>query len=646
MKPKEEPEAKSKPDRLCRGGQVPLASMGTVPVALLAMAVACYLAHIVVALATSRHLFGDASWFLVKMLAENHIAVWYTDFWRDFYVSRLGTFFTLQYPTLLLSRLGVRDLFTLSYAYGLTLFVHKPLSLWICYRFASDKRLFVFPLLALFAGSINVEGYIVSESHLMVSLFWAILFILLCPNELGWGSLGLLTVLSAPTFSCYESMVFFAVPLVGACIWRLKKRIAGSPTQRVVLIALMVLYSLGALFAFLSIVFPRDPTNRGVFFRSLVMLLSPQYDHIGARVSLLVLLLVVVALFVSDRLARVLKPLVVVAVIGSASIVLYILWFPIRTNMEAHIVARGLNLVVPVGVSVLFLLEYFKLLPRGEKKLAAIAVMVASLGIGQSVWQMVASAQWFNVLALLRGELRQGSGLLRYEDTLLARYSVDGLPVCNMHARWPLLPLGILLAPHGVVKSLVAAPQGSFTPFDPTSPGQLPQLTNYGVDYGPYVRNMIAAASKHYRLGDVIRFTETSFGPSNLSAGWSSPEPWGVWSSGSEAALSLNPPSGLDTDATLSVEASSYVGPKNPSLVVRVLVNGGLCGTWVFRFQDGDRQPKMRRIRIPREYINRSRPVKIVFQFDSPRSPLELGDSNDPRKLGLGLRSIVLDPAQ
>ncbi len=88
-----------------------------------------------------------------------------------------------QLPTLLAARVGVHSLGVLSIVFGVTLFSFKPVSILLCYRFARDKRYVLFPLLSLFAGTMNSEGYLISETHLMSALFWAALFGVLCPQE-------------------------------------------------------------------------------------------------------------------------------------------------------------------------------------------------------------------------------------------------------------------------------------------------------------------------------------------------------------------------------------------------------------------------------------------------------------------------------
>ena len=204
---------------------------GTPVIGLVALAAAAYVLQACVAVATGRHLFGDGSWLLLRLLAENHITHLNNNTWNDFFVGRLGSFIYQQLPTLLAARMGLHSLKVLSVIFGVTLFSFKPLSILLCYRFARDKRYVLFPLLSLFAGTMNSEGYVISETHLMNALFWAALFGLLCPREFGWLDLAAMIVVSAPLILCYETMAMFGVLLVGACIYRLRA-IAKSPREK------------------------------------------------------------------------------------------------------------------------------------------------------------------------------------------------------------------------------------------------------------------------------------------------------------------------------------------------------------------------------------------------------------------------------
>ena len=209
------------------------------------MAAAAYLLQASVAIATGRHLFGDGSWLLLRLLAENHITHLNNNTWNDFFVGRLGSFSYQQFPTLLAARLGVRSLKVLSVVFGVTLFSFKPLSILLCYRFARDKRYVLFPLLSLFAGTMNSEGYVISETHLMSALFWAALFGLLYPREFRWFDLAAMIIVSAPLILCYETMALFGLVLVGACIYR-RRAIAKSQREKWLTFGFGVWYSLGS----------------------------------------------------------------------------------------------------------------------------------------------------------------------------------------------------------------------------------------------------------------------------------------------------------------------------------------------------------------------------------------------------------------
>lgn len=383
--------------------------MGTPVMELVAVASAAYLVQASVATATGRHLFGDGSWLLLRLLAENHITHLNNNTWNDFFVGRLGAFSYQQLPTLFAVRLGVRSLRVLSVVFGVTLFSFKPLSLLLCYRFARDKRYVLFPLLSLFAGTMNSEGYLISETHLMSALFWAALFGLLCPREFGWFDLAAVTVVSAPLILCYETMAVFGLVLVGACIYR-QRAIAKSPREKWLTVAFGAWYSLGVIFAMLAIIFPRDPTQRADFLKGLLFVFH--YPHVGARLSWLVLILCALVVLVPAIYKKTLNLVVGLAVVCSLAIPAFILIHPALTSLDDHIVARTMNASVPLVLAGAFLAVYFNLLHLDTAKYKRLFVMAAVLGIGQSAWGVVASAQWSLMVTVLRSELRTQTGLL------------------------------------------------------------------------------------------------------------------------------------------------------------------------------------------------------------------------------------------
>src|ERR1035438_7650228 len=608
---------------------VELRSMGTRVMALVAVAVAVYLLQASVAIATGRHLFGDGSWLLLRLLAENHITHLNSNTWNDFFAGRLGSFSYQQLPTLLAARLGVRSLKVLSVVFGVTLFSFKPLSLVLCYRFARDKRYVLFPLLSLFAGTMNGEGYLISETHLMSALFWAALFGLLYPREFGWFDLAAMIVVSAPLILCYETMAVFGLVLVGACIYR-RRGIAKSPQEKWLTVVFGAWYSLGVIFALLAIIFPRDLTQRADFFKGLLFVFH--YRHIGARVSCIFLILCALIVAIPAIYKKTLDLLVGLAIGCSLAIPAFILLHPELTSLDEHIVARTMNASVPLVSAVAFLAVYFGLVQVDTGKYKRLFVMVAVLGICQSAWSLVASSQWSNMLTVLRSELRTHTGPVPFENSLLSRPTLDGQPMRAMHAEWPLLSLSIFYADEGKVQAILLPSSTSFYPFDPRIPSGLPHLERFRIDYSRYLARL--PETGRYELGQWIDFGDGGNAITYETGGWWNPEPWGTWTAeqagltidvgeevksdlvleavvaafvniDSQASLTIDVGEEVKSDLVLEAVVAAFVNERNPVVDVEVVVNDAPSGEWRFRFKSGAPEFQTSRLVLSQEALNK-----------------------------------------
>ena len=78
---------------------------------------------------------------------------------------------------------------------------------------------------------------------------------------------------------------------------------------------------------------------------------------------------------------------------------------------------------------------YFNRLQLDTGKYKRLFVMAAVLGICQSAWSVVASAQWSLMVTVLRSELRTQTGLLPFGGSLLARPTLGGQPMRAMQCR-------------------------------------------------------------------------------------------------------------------------------------------------------------------------------------------------------------------
>lgn len=122
----------------------------------------------------------------------------------------------------------------------------------------------------------------------------------------------------------------------------------------------------------------------------------------------------------------------------------------------------------------------------------------------------------------------------------------------------------------------------------------------------------------------------------SLLRGWSTIEPWGVWSQGGLAQLVLRSGEAAGAyEAILRMHA--YVPAEDPLRRVRVSVNGRELENLEFSPGEGERELKFNfRIEPGEEYIN------LGFKILNPVSPAMLGRGGDGRMLGVGLKGIKL----
>lgn len=143
----------------------------------------------------------------------------------------------------------------------------------------------------------------------------------------------------------------------------------------------------------------------------------------------------------------------------------------------------------------------------------------------------------------------------------------------------------------------------------------------------------------------VLGFAQGQAGVALLDRNWSNPEPWGVWSIAPDAAVMLDLPEGLApaTGLALEIEAAAFVAPGKPHRLCGISVDGlPLCHLQM--------SPDVARytVALPHELIAGAqeaagaRQVRLAFHAHGTLSPAALAINDDPRTLGVGLRSLVL----
>jgi hypothetical protein len=141
-------------------------------------------------------------------------------------------------------------------------------------------------------------------------------------------------------------------------------------------------------------------------------------------------------------------------------------------------------------------------------------------------------------------------------------------------------------------------------------------------------------------VGEKIDFTLSGNSPKYMSGGWSVRSDNDLtWTEGPVSAvefkLPLDPPSeNLHVDVTALV---FLYAPEITQRLVSVEVNGQTNDTWNFQ---GAMQWMTRSIALPQGFNGKT--IRIAFRQDASRSPKDIGLNEDPRHLGLGVKTIAL----
>jgi hypothetical protein len=148
------------------------------------------------------------------------------------------------------------------------------------------------------------------------------------------------------------------------------------------------------------------------------------------------------------------------------------------------------------------------------------------------------------------------------------------------------------------------------------------------------------------RLGEEVVFSEGSGAERLLGEGWSEPEATGVWTDGDRASLVLKVTNVPPGDAELVLAVDPFVTPDHPELEVEVSAQGQQLGTRVFRhrravFRRGRPHRPVRAV-LPESVRDETGRAVLELRLHDPTSPLELGLSDDSRRLGLHLRSLAV----
>jgi hypothetical protein len=432
----------------------------------------------VVLVVSQSHLFADGAFYLYSILTTE--APLGPDFGRHF------AHVVTQWPAVVGIQMGLADVDRLSYLLGVGLYLPALVGIaccaWIVRR---NVEWVLFPLLAAAAVTSNSSFFVVSESHLLVALFWPLLFLLVFDRCWSWRAFAAAAVLALPTLRCYESMIFFGPVLAVTVGWR--SMTARNRLESVGFAVLASYFVAGTAIAAGGVLHPQLPENYSQFRNSLVFF----RDHLG-HWHWLGLTSMPAAAAVSLSLATGLKHrgwlALMLVMIGGAAVIaaLVPVYHPMSVAPLLHYRARILNAYVPPLLA-LVLFVTLRRRPPGETWRFAFS-LVAVLTIAQLTWHVLAVREWRNYRRLFRYEVANNRGLVPFDRSRLSNTSVHGHPIAAMNWDWTMPTVSIFLAPRGEVRALIDnPPKGYWQPFSPSEREQLPNLARYGINFDQYV---------------------------------------------------------------------------------------------------------------------------------------------------------------
>jgi hypothetical protein len=154
--------------------------------------------------------------------------------------------------------------------------------------------------------------------------------------------------------------------------------------------------------------------------------------------------------------------------------------------------------------------------------------------------------------------------------------------------------------------------------------------------------NLFRLDRTKFAAGTIVDFGSGGMGNDWLETGWSHLEPWGIWGIGHSAKLRINPQA-LAVDAPISglkFQLKAFVSPQHPEQQVRVMLDGEEVQKLHFRYPDETDLPAELLLSAAR--LQGLRPISVEFVMPQAVSPQSVGLSDDPRVIGVGLKSVEL----
>jgi len=443
--------------------------------------IALYLFSIGYAIVSQRPFFADGANYFLRILESKSFQ---GDSARRFahYLTELPVIFSIKF-------LHVTNINVLSYIFGFGLYLPQIISLILCYSIAvrTNRHFMIFPIIALFGLSLNMSFFIISELHVILNIFWPILFYITLIDEFNCADIFGLFILSLIFLRSYESALIFGILLITFLTIIIRKHwYEATSRTKVVWVFLMIILFTSIVIAANSIMFPAHPASKTSFLSSLTHI----QRHWMVLLSIIYMLITSYCIFVQHFMESLYFKIILILLIPFTILTSLIpALMPDLTRPIAHYEARSyLSFILPLLSIVSFLvLKGTIIVPDFAWK--KIVLIVSVLAVSQLTWQILATCQWVGFRQIFMNELSVHNGIIPFEETLLDRKRVGIQLIKPMTWGHTNPTLSILWSKNKDVCSIINNPKSQFgrwQPFDPLKVDNLPNLEEFGFSFVRY----------------------------------------------------------------------------------------------------------------------------------------------------------------
>lgn len=447
------------------------------------MLIALYLLSIGYSIYTQRFFFGDgAHYFLTLLEKQDFIAA------GDF--ARHAAHYATQFIIVILIKIfHARNLDLLSCAFGLGLYFPQMISLILCYRLLkTDNRYFLlFPIIALFAITMNVSFMIVHESHVISNIFWPIFFYLIFVDDFSWSDSAVILTLAFVFMRSYETAAMLGTLLLVLLAIIVREKWGNASTKtRATWFVLGLVLCMSVVIAVFSAIFPKNPANRAGFLASFPLILKHWPALMSTGYIFFISLCITFPNIAGSSFYKYL----------AGCLIIFTLYVSLTPVIQPELTRPGLQYAARVYMA--YMLPLFSIIAffvlRGIIKVPdfvwkKITVLVIFLIIGQLTWQILATYQWNGFRRIYKNELTRYAGPVPFESTVLNRRRIGNQLIRPMTWGWTNPTLSILWSKNRDVTTIIlnrVDDPPRWAPFDPLVADELPKVEAFGFSFEKY----------------------------------------------------------------------------------------------------------------------------------------------------------------